>query len=319
MTRTRLSALATVGIATLLYLGCGETDGQGQDPGDGGGDADTDTDTDTDADTDGQCASTADCSICTDPACISAIGGHVEDQDGNPMPGLIQICIPVCLTTPIDENGDFCLAFDTCTGFDFDDGGKLYTTIFQNSDTHTRYSVGLKPTQDDISDQGADDFVLDLGTLKQFELPAEGTEYTSSSGAVVDGLDGVSFDLDPGSLSCPDDADSCELKAMEFPLAEWTPPFVHDLPIDALYYLHPYLHTVDGGVSLAIDPTAAGWSASDTGTVWVLGDYTNYFVDCGGEDLPIGWLASCGAAGVQDGDIVTDPLPFLGFIGLVKD
>jgi hypothetical protein len=234
---------------------------------------------------------------------------------------MIQVCIPNCMTAPIEDSGDFCMEFVNCIPFDFEDGGELHATIFENAETHTRYTVAYEPTQDEVSDQGADDFVYDVGTLKQFELPVEAGEYTTAGGASISDLDGVSFELDPGDISCPEDAATCAVHAFEFPLDEWTPPFVpDDLALDVLYYLDPYLAEVSGGVVLNIDPTSAGWTGSDTGAVWVLGDFANaYFTDCGSGDLPLGHMESCVTASYQGSEIVTDPLPFLGWIGLVKD
>jgi hypothetical protein len=325
----RFTWTALIAIASLLMaaapLGCGDDDGGGSSSDtdtDTDTDADTDTDSDTDSDSDGDCGASIDCSACTGPVCIGAVTGHVEDQDGTPLPGQIQVCIPMCMNSPIDDDGDFCLEFAQCVGFDFEDGGELHATVFENEETHTRYTVAYEPTQEEVSDQGADDFVFDFGTLKQFELPIEAGEYTTSGGASITDLDGVSFELDPGDITCPgDDPDTCAVHAYEFPLDEWTPPFVHDgLALDVLYYLDPYLVEVDGGVVLHIDPTAAGWTGSDTGTVWVLGDFANlYFTNCGDEDLPLGHMEPCVSASYSGSEIVTDPMPFLGWIALVKD
>jgi len=323
MTLTMLAIGAL--LLAALPLGCGDDDGasDADTDADTDSDSDTDADTDTDSDTDsdGDCGASVDCSACAGPVCVGAVAGHVEDQDGTALPGMIQICMPNCMTTPIDDAGDFCLEFTQCLAFDFEDGSELHATLFENAETHTRYTVAYEPTQDEVSDQGADDFVYDIGTVKQFELPAESGEYTAAGGVSISDLDGVSFDLDPGDIACPEDAASCAVHAFEFPLAEWTPPFVpDDLALDALYYLDPYLAEVDGGVVLHIDPTAAGWTGSDSGTVYVLGDFNvGYFTNCGGDDLSLGAMQPCASASFSGAEIVTDAMPFLGWIGLVKD
>jgi hypothetical protein len=313
------------GFVTAQMVACSKGAGNGSG-GDTDTDSDSDTDSDTDTDTDAPCGSLADCSACTTPTCIAGIGGHIEDDAGDPLPGQVQICIPQCINVPIDDNGDFCLNSTTCMEFDFEGdpdppiSDEIHITIHENEETHTRYSVGYHPTQAEVSDQGADDFEYDVGTLVQFELPAGGVEYTVSGGATVADLEGLTFDLDPGAITCPDDASSCTIKALDFPLGEWTPPFVtDDLAVDALYYIAPYLHLVEGGVPIHIDPATAGWIDGDSGTVYVLGDFTTHFVDCGAEDLPLGFIVPCGTASFTGGEIVTDPLPFLGFFGLVKD
>jgi hypothetical protein len=320
---SRMTLLIALGalLVTALPLGCGDDDSGSDSDTDTDTDADSDTDTDSDTDSDGDCGEAIDCSSCTDPVCVAAVSGRVEDQDGGALPGLLQICIPNCMTTPIDDNGDFCLEFANCLGFDFEAGGELHATAFENADTHTRYTVAYEPTQEEVSDQGADDFVFDMGTLKQFALPSEAGEYTTSGGATISDLDGVSFELGAGDIACPEAADTCAVHAFEFPLDEWTPPFVHDgLALDVLYYLDPYLAEVSGGVELHIDPAAAGWTGSDTGTVWVLGDFNvGYFTNCGGDDLPLGHMEPCVSATHDGGEIVTEPVPFLGWIGLVKD
>ena len=90
---------------------------------------------------------------------------------------------------------------------------------------------------------------------------------------------------------------------------------------DPEYYFRTSKGTLmSGGVELHIDPTAAGWTGSDTGTVYALGEFLNgYFANCGGEDLHLGMLESCAPAVHDAGEIVTDPLLFLGWFALVKD
>jgi hypothetical protein len=93
-----------------------------------------------------------------------------------------------------------------------------------------------------------------------------------------------------------------------------------DVTLDALYYIDPYLAEVAGGVALHIDPATAGWTGADTGTVYALGDFNlGYFTNCGGDDLPIGEMEACGTASHDGGAIVTEPVSFLGWFGLVKD
>jgi hypothetical protein len=302
----------------------GDTDSGGDTDSDSDTDVDSDSDTDTDTDSDSDsdvddCGANGNCSACGDPACICAIAGHVEDQDGTPLPDTIQICVPMCMTAEIDANGDFCHEFDPCMGFDFEEGSELHITVFQHESDHTRYSVAYEPTQAEIADNGDDDCTFDVGVLKQYELPATGAQYTHTTGVTVADQDGVSFDLGPDALDCQACEEGCTVKVMEFPIDEWMPPFIPEgLEVDALYYLHPYLCYAEG-LELHIDPAAAGWSGTDTGTVHMLGDYSYHDFNCGGDDLPVGVVESCAGAAMQGDEIVTEALPVLGWVALVKD
>ena len=84
----------------------------------------------------------------------------------------------------------------------------------------------------------------------------------------------------------------------------------------------PYFFESAAGVQLSIDPTSAGWTEGDTGTVWMLADFLGgHWLDCGfGDEFASDWV-ECGTAEWATGDtaIVTDPLPVLGWVGLVKD
>ena len=151
------------------------------------------------------------------------------------------------------------------------------------------------------------------------ELPSESVEYTSSGGASVD-LSGVRMDLQPGALGEQD----ADIKVFRAPFDEWEPRF-DDIGMDALYFLSPYWYTVTGtGVELSIGPPD-GWQDGDTGVLYMLGDYAgdqsylSYYLECEGEEVPVGDLVPCGSVEMSGGRVVTDPVLRFGWVGLKKD
>jgi hypothetical protein len=315
----KLSLTTILGL--LLALGmpaCSDDD----DSADGGtdGDADTDTDADTDADGDTDADSDSDCPDCPDctsPVCIKSVSGSNVDADGNKISEMVQICSPMCQTVGLEDDGSFKLVWEECRGFDFESDDPIHFVQFQDGEgTLTRYAVEYQPTQDDVDEC----FDLDIGEHVQFALPTSGESYTSGGGATVTDLNGtgISFGVGGGDLGEED----LTLLAWEADLGTWDPPFAHGADIDALYFLAPYFTEVTGGLELTIDPTAAGWTEGDTGTVWMLGDfYAGLWLDCGGGDEHQGAWVECGTAewASGDSDITTDALPLLGWVGLLKD
>jgi hypothetical protein len=309
-----LFLLASFALVAALAAACGDDDSSDTDTSTGddtGTDSDTDSDTDTNPDA---------CAGCTDSSCISSITGTVLYDDGTPMVGTVAVCIPQCVPLETDASGRFVFGMPNgCLGFDFETGDPIHVTLYSTDNTHTQFSVALAPTQAEISDQGADDYVVDVGTYYQYALPATGAAYTEADGASVS-QDGVAFELEPGALSAMETPlPDATVKVLRFPLDEWVPPF-DTVGLDALYFLSPYWAEIDGGgAQLTID-LPSGWAAGDTGTVYNLGDFANgVFLSCGGEDQPQGELAECGTAAVEAGKVVTTPINRLGWVGLKKD
>ena len=65
----------------------------------------------------------------------------------------------------------------------------------------------------------------------------------------------------------------------------------------------------------------AGWSGTDSGGVYMLGDFAlGGYLSCDGEtDVVIGHFEQCVGATFTGGSIVTDPILRLGWVGLVKN
>lgn len=268
----------------------------------------------TDASSDDDAAQIS-CAQCTGPVCLTTISGRVVYEDGSAYQGPAAICVGACRNTQTDAQGYFHYQFNECT--DYDPGGEaIVLTLLDSGDAQwTQYAVAYRPSQQDVSDQGSDDFDLDLGTHKYYALSASATAYTAAAGASVD-QDDLSFDAPAADLGASD----LEIKIRRIDLAQEIPPFVPaGLQLDALYYLSPYFTSSSAGLELHFDAASLGWSAGDTGTLYMLGGFANFhFLECNGSDVGDGDFANCGSASVVNGEIVSSRLPQLGWVGLAK-
>jgi hypothetical protein len=287
-----------------------------------GGDAGTDADTDTDTMTDWP----TECTECPEgDICLSKVRGRLLYEDGTPVTGIdgvVKFHIKVCHNVGTDEDG----YFEVDKGcYHVDEPFFMEIPAIPAIDgARTRYSVEYTLTQQEqISDQGPDDYVFDLGTHYWWSLPAPAASYTAQDGATVDAA-GVQFDAPPGALGEED----LELGVFAFPLDEWIPPFIdnpyHQATVDhadALYFLYPYWQqvTVGDGLVLRIDPPP-GWTEADTGTVHLLGDWVWEYTELPEQgEIPSGHVAEVGPTSWEDGQLVTPPIPVLGWVILVKD
>jgi hypothetical protein len=297
----------------LAPLGCGDDDDDGT-----GTDGDTDADTDGDGDTDSDGDADA-CQSCEGPVCLATVSGRVLFEDESPYAELaVQFCVGNCYTAFTDAEGYFTWDLPAgCTAFDFAEDEGIHLTLFDVLDEPgdwARYSVSYEPTQEEISA----DFDLDVGTHYYHAVPQASVTYTAGAGASVSNLSGVSFEVPAGDLG----AENLELRVLAFPFGEWVPPFVPaDLALDALFFLGPYFVESADGIALRIDPEQAGWTGSDAGGVYMLGDFAlGGYLSCDGEtDVVIGHFEQCVGATFDQGQIVTDPIPRLGWVGLVKN
>ncbi|MFO8071933.1 MAG: hypothetical protein R6V85_08660 [Polyangia bacterium] len=302
-----LAAMLAAGLC-----GCSDDDDAGS-----GGDADSDADADADTDADTDADGDADCSSCTAPVCIESISGRVLFDDETPFEGNVQICAVNCYVESTDQGGEFLFEIPGgCMGFDFSSEEAIHVTLL-DEEGHARYSAAYEPTQQEVSDGGQNDFDFDSGDQIYWALPDESASYTAAGGATVDGLFGVSFEAAAGDLGDED----FEIRVLEAPLDQWAPPFAPPgVDLDALYYLAPYFQPSAAGLELEIDAAAAGWSGTDAGTVYMLGDYVEgEYLHCGGEEVAVGKMVGCGSAAHDQGKIVTDPISRLGWIGLARD
>ena len=309
---TMIIAMAFV-VSVLGASACSNNNGSSDAGLDSSTDTDADTDTDSDTDTDTDTEVVVDCSECTEPICIGSVSGKVLFSDETPFVGNVQICTTNCVLIETDDDGYFFQILGTgCKGYDWTTDEAPHLTLDSADGTHTQYAIAVKPeTQAEIDA----DFNFDTGTHYYYPLPGTGDDYTDTGGATVTDLDGVSFDVPPGALG----TDDALIQVMEFPLASWTPPFLGDVTPDVLYFMAPYFFELATDVVLHIDPTSAGWSNGDTGTLYILGDYYPGYLDCGNGDEHIGEFVECGDAGWTGGEIVTSGINRLGWVGLVKD
>lgn len=331
---TELSGLMLLG--AVLLVGCGE--------GEGGGDADGgDTSGTEESDSEGQETDTGNGAAGTR---ISSIVGKIQTAAGAGWEGKLTICIPACIPLKTDKDGAFSLPVGTPYKiFDFDGVmAPFHLTILDSSGSYAAYGTTYSPNQEQVSDQGADDFEYDLGTLVLYELPEEKIPYTAADGASVD-LSGVSFELPPESLIGREfdmeakefidiPAEAAEIKVFKAPLDTWQPPF-DDVGLDALYYIAPRWAKLAGaGVTLSIEPPA-GWSEGDKGTLYILADDVPGLSEMAEyiatqkdgvcmtstdilEKEPGGELANCGTVEMVGGRLITAPIPRLSWIGISK-
>ncbi len=354
--------LFLMAIAAVAVAACGDDDGGTDDPQeretDTGSDPSTSDGSDGDADTD---AADDD----GDPpeggeVCLDSVSGKVLKNGTDPIDALVAFCLgeDLCFNPPTTTGADGSFHWryprseeKPCVSLDLVNEW-LHLQIFA-SDLDVRedfasYSIAARPTQEEISDQGEDDFNLDLGDLALYELPAPSVTYEPAAGAVVD-AQGLRFELPPGGLVKRPQAQEGDapvenpqpIRVFRAPLDEWTPPFVDSIP-DALYYLSPRWAKIKGeGVSLSFDPPE-GWKEGDVGTLHVLGSWTAEFpVDEGpmtseyiyrnGDGLCVntdetdgleqvfdGFYTPCGTAEMIDGRVITSPIPRFAWVAISK-
>lgn len=287
------------------------------------------TDEQEDSDTSKETGPDLDCSRCQGPVCIVSFSGHILYSDGTPVVGekVAKICLPNCILINTDENGFFSqqMPFSTgCRAYDFD---KDQTIDFDNlpllDDQWVHYVAAYTPTQEQVSDEGPDDFDLYMGEHYRYPTPVESVQYTPSGGAAVN-IAGIEFELAPGEIG----DESHDIRVLKFPLDEWVPPFVGNPlleesieELDVLYYITPYWTEIVGteGVVYKITPPE-GWPEGENGKVYILGDFI-----WGGLDItedtwaPIGQLYEWCDAKWENGKLVTDPIPRLSWIGLKRE
>jgi hypothetical protein len=344
-----VSLILRVGPAALAIClaaaapACGDDDGGSSDADtDADTDTDTDADTDTDTDTDTDGDLDTDCSAClasgTAEACFNRIVGTVVSEDGS-APATVQICAPNCTAATMMDGGGFYKDFSACVAYPFPASeDAIHVTLAENADTkddtQTRYTLGFRPTQADVSDQGADDLELDVGELARLLLPTDGVAYTPADGATVADLNGISMDIAAGQMG-NSDTDACTIRVFSQPLGEDAPRFVPDgLTLDALFFISPYFYGLTPDlddddvpdfepIDVRISADAVGWAAGDSGTLYVLGDFlnTNWGTCPGSTDkIPLGELGECGTVTADtDGEIVIPDVAVLGWLGLAKD
>jgi len=290
--------------------GDSDTDSDGDTDTDSDADSDTDTDTDSDTDT---YTDEVDCSECTDPECLGSVSGQILYWDDSPYVGNVQICGSNCVLVATQDDGTF---FYVMLGgcFGFDPEGELVPDLsLLLQEGYAKYALSLTPPYFDIDSNNH----VDVGAIYYVPLSGSSADYTESGGAAVD-LAGVSFTVPPGALG----AEDLDIHVFEFPLADWTPPFVLDsMNIDALYYLSPHFQNIAEGqeIALTIDPAAAGWSDGDSGDLYRQGDFLmGDYLHCGDHDLHIGAFEPCGTASAAGGEITTSEIDRFTWFGLSK-
>jgi hypothetical protein len=288
--------------------------------------------------------------------------------DGDPVPVFVSICIGVCYPpVAIAADGSFVWPEEKddeypCVYYDFD-SYPLIVDLIPDDDggggSWAAYAFARHPTQAAISDEGDDDFELDVGSLTLYKVdsqcsaPSPGAVtpicgYVPDIGATVDEA-GVAFELPPESLvKAGSDGDipithDQSIAVFEAPLDDWAPPFMNDDIADgiaALYFISPRWAKIAGdGVPLSI-ALPDGWSAGDTGTLYLLGGYVSRWGDAAEKDMPAfiyrnaegncvnddgsddleavgeGELTPCGEVTVRDGRLVTPPIPRFTWVGI---
>jgi hypothetical protein len=231
----------------------------------------------------------------------------------------------------------------------------MHVSVRPSSDDtalYATYEYLATPSQDQISDEGPDDYTYDLGDLHLYKLP------TNASG-VYRPLTGANINASGFSLIMPADSlvkndrnigdvpitENQEIRIFKAPLDTWDPPFAKNM--DALYFIDPNWAKIAGdGVSVSID-APSNWSDGDIGSLFLLGGYISnwgnpdvvdsaayiYFKDVNGtpncvnnndgsigdeEEIHEGEFANCGKAVYDGGKIVTDPMPRFTWVGIKK-
>ena len=333
-----------VALSVLIAVsGCGNADGDH----DTSGDPETESedsessDTGTDSDTDEEALKT----------CADSISGTVVIPNGDLEIVTVIVCIGVCFE-PITTDAQGHFEWHHPIGGDFDcipyafEETPLHIELRVSSapEAFAEYAFLTVPTQETVSDNGTDDFDLDIGELAVYALPEESATYTSADGAEID-LSGLTATIPPDGLIKQDGGEEISIdykqavRVFEAPLDEWTPPFA-DVPLSALYFMGPRWARLAGdGVPLTID-APPGLEEGDEVPVYLLGSYGSDWGDPEVSDDPdflyvtpngrcvndtgeadLDWTADgvfqpCGTATVENGRLTTPPLPRLTWVGL---
>lgn len=298
---------------------------------DGDTDGDTDADTDIDSDTCGGDTSCAD--LCGPPfVCIEEITGNALYENQQPLSVRVKLCInhqkpndttdEKCFLGLPNESGE--LSF-TPPGapywrFDFAGGNYIHFTVPELiTPTYANYVVGYAPKEDQI-DNGR----FDLGTHILHELTEPHFSYNPSDGVIVN-TDFVSFELQPGELG----DDEQTIRVEQFAPAQL--PFLSQLgPVDAVYYLSPYLANFIGQNSPVRAPhfvdirfngaMVGGWEAGASGKLYMLGDHHNgQYLDCGQGEVENSALAICDDTVFWQNGYLHAAIPCFGWVALVQD
>jgi hypothetical protein len=290
----------------------------------------------------------------TGGACLASISGTILKDGEAGMVGVMVPCIGTTCFSPelTDSDGTFRWEYplsegEPCQPYDFaEEALHIEVAAAEDPRDYAAYAFILHPTRADISDRGADDFDLDVGTLSLYTLSDEAALFDPSDGVSVD-LDGLAFDLPKdGIVKRVKDTDEPidhlqEIRVFEAPLEDWQPPFAA-ASLDALYFISPRWAKLAGqGAVLSIDPPE-GWEDGDQGVLHLLGGYTSSFGDvavrdrsayiyrddggqCVNTDEPEsleriadGDLAACGAVSMIQGKLVTAPIPRFTWVGISK-
>jgi hypothetical protein len=286
--------------------------------------------------------------------CLASISGRVLRNGEDPMEAVIVICIGTACYQGVNTESDGTFSFEPptddgeeCVRYDFEEKRvHIELSARNNPERHASYAFVRRPTLEDISEQGEEDYDYDVGDLSLYEMPEESATYTPEDGVTVD-LSGVAFTLEASSLvkadltgDIPIDHEQ-QIRVFEAPLDDWNPPFA-DKPLDALYLVTPRWAKISGTApELTVEPPQ-GWQDGDTGDLFLLGGYNSDWgdadmidigesiyrseeenlcvtkcADC--EDLtPVedGELTKCGVAEMQGDRIITSPLPRLTWFGI---
>ena len=309
------------------------------------GETDTGKPTDSDTDADGGAIS---------GACLGSISGTILENGETGMLGGVAVCIGALCLKPAESDAEGRFVWyhpaikegERCGVHDFD-AQPLHIEVLAGTDSakYAEYAFILHPTAADISDKGEDDFDLDLGNLSLFRLPDSGEVYDPETGVVVD-RDGLRFEVPPeGIVKRVVDEDvpidhTQEIVVFRAPLDVWSPPFASDLSLDALYFVTPEWAKLAGeGVSFSV-ALPSGGSETDTGTLFLLGGYTSKYGDTAVRDrsafiyrdatgncintdddeslemVADGVFGDCGVVSVEEGRIVTPPIPRFTWVGI---
>ena len=266
-----------------------------------------------------------DCSACEGPVCVASVTGEIRFSDDTPCADcVVQICVPSCLQTSTNSKGEFFqLINDACKAYDWTADAPIHVQLLQHRDTHTTYSAAYTPGKQNL----AENHNLHTGVHYLFPFPDAG-EYYDGTASVTVNAEGLQLTVQPGELDTVRRG-PFDIKAMQFPLHQWVPPFIKDASlIDALYVFSPYFRKFEEPGSrdtpwfadVTIDAATLGWEEGDTGSLWILGDFYGDFLRCNETSpvIPQGNFVSCRELSV-DGSLLKTSIPRLGWIAVVKE
>ncbi len=269
---------------------------------------------------------------CEGLVCISEVTGVVRTPEGSPVAATecIKVCFKsqsgeICVWKTTDENGVFSFFPDPTAeyaAFDFENEDYIHITIqikTAPTDESTTYVVAFAPTQEELSE----DSVLAIGTHYVYPVSGDTTQYVPGSGAqLLDGTQsGLTINIEPNEMGAIEQT----IEAYRFPLDDTHPPFLESYDPDVLYYLTPYFAQFEGPsdphlVDIEIDAASVdGWSDGDTGTLYMLGDLHNGYLDCGSGEIEVAdFVPGDETDTVEDGKIKAQ-IPRFGWVALKKE